>query len=109
MSSLPDLSAESHAQPLPKRPIAAFVNSSLNLAKSPNTERTASASAPDGSPPLPLASVSQKSEWLAWPPPLLRTTVRIPSGTFSRSAISFSTGRAARSACASSALLTLVT
>jgi len=26
--------------------------------------------------------IFQKKEWLAWPPPLLRTTVRISSGSF---------------------------
>ena len=32
----------------------------------------------------PGLMISQKSVWLAWPPPLLRTAVRMLSGTLSR-------------------------
>ena len=35
----------------------------------------------------------QKSEWLAWPPPLLRTAARISTGTRSSDAMSDSTAR----------------
>ena len=38
-------------------------------------------------PPLPM--IVQNIEWLAWPPPLLRTAVRMSSGTFSRLATGF--------------------
>ena len=36
--------------------------------------------------------ICQNSEWLAWPPPLFRTAVRIASGMASRLAISSSIG-----------------
>src|SRR5580698_10273446 len=75
----------SHAQPEPKRPVAAAANCVLNVAKSPNDDLMASARAPDGSPPFLLGSShSQKSEWFQWPPPLLRTAVRTASGTAAR-------------------------
>ena len=51
---------------------------------------------PLGAPPLPGPMMRQKNEWLLWPPALLRTPVRIASGTFERSAIKALTGRDAR-------------
>ncbi len=48
--------------------------------------------APVGSPPPPGFMICQNIEWLACPPPLFRTAVRIPSGRASSRAISSSTG-----------------
>ena len=70
-----------HAQPLPKRPTPALANCSLNASKLPNDELIASAMAPVGAPPACGAMICQNIEWFAWPPPLLRTAVRMSSGT----------------------------
>ena len=51
----------------------------------------ASAALPVGAPPAFGASSVQNSEWLAWPPPLLRTAVRMASGSAFRSLIRSST------------------
>ena len=45
----------------------------------------ASARSPLGSPPPSGPMICQNMEWLTWPPPLLRTAVRMPSGTAFRS------------------------
>ena len=82
MASAP-LSATSQPQPLPNRPAQALANCSLNWLKPPNALAMASASAPDGSLAPPGAIVSQNIVWLACPPPLLRTGVRIASGRLS--------------------------
>ena len=44
----------------------------------------ASPSAPAGAPPAPGAIIFQNTVWLTWPPPLLRTAVRMSSGTADR-------------------------
>ena len=72
ITSLPPLSI-THAQPLPKRPIAAFLNSSFSESKPPNETLIASAIAPLGAPPPFGPMISQNIVWFAWPPPLLRT------------------------------------
>ncbi len=58
IASLP-LLLTSHAQPLPNRPRAAFLNSPLNESKLPNDALMASASGPDGSPPAFGAMICQ--------------------------------------------------
>src|SRR4051794_39158435 len=81
----------SHAQPLPNRVVAALANCSLKLSKPPNVPLIRSAILPVGAPP-PFGDIrGQNSEWLAWPPPLLRTAVRIASGSPLRSLIRSST------------------
>src|SRR3989441_4179040 len=80
IDSLPP-SSISHAQPLPNRPTAAFANSSLNLSKLPNAELIALPRAPVGAPPAPGPIHFQNWLWFQWPPPLLRTAVRMASGT----------------------------
>ena len=106
--SLPPLSI-SHAQPLPKRPTPAFLNSSLNLSKLPNADLIASAIAPLGAPPAFGPMICQNIEWFACPPPLLRTAVRMSSGTLlmprSRSSMLFDCSWG----CFSSAAFRLVT
>ena len=77
--SLPPL-AMTHAQPLPKRPMAAFFSSSLSLSNPPNEELIASAIAPVGAPPALGPMICQNIEWFAWPPPLFRTAVRMAFG-----------------------------
>ena len=72
--------------------MAALANASLKASKPPSSALMASASLPAGSPPLPLPRIVQNSEWLACPPPLLRTAVRMFSGTLSNLAISDSIG-----------------
>ncbi len=74
IASLPSLTTN-HAQPEPKRPVAAVLNSSLKSSKLPNVSSIASLIAPVGSPPAFGPKISQKNVWLAWPPPLLRTAV----------------------------------
>jgi hypothetical protein len=80
MDSLPPVSM-SHAQPLPNRPIAAFLNSSFSLSKLPKAELIASAIAPVGGPPALGAMICQNMVWFTWPPPLFLTAVRMSSGT----------------------------
>ena len=94
----------SHAQPLPKRPIAAFFISSFSLSKPPNERLIASAIAPVGAPPALGPMICQNIEWFTWPPPLLRTAVRMASGTllmpFSRSSMLFDASSGAFSSAA---------
>ena len=97
----------SQAQPLPKRVIAAFAKSSLNFANPPKSLAIFAASSPVGSPPALGPITVQKSEWLACPPPLFRTTPRMFSGTAAKLAISSSTDFCSKSVPAM-ALLTLV-
>src|ERR1017187_2839957 len=78
------------AQPLPKPLMAAAVNLPSKLESEPNLASMALASSPVGAAP-PLPSVGHQKEWLAWPPPLLRTTVRTASGKLVRLATSSST------------------
>src|SRR5688572_20426875 len=80
IDSLPP-SLSSHTQPLPKRPAPAFAHSSLNLSKLPNAELMASPALPVGEPPALGAIHFQNMLWFQWPPPLLRTAVRMASGT----------------------------
>src|ERR1700687_2943544 len=107
-ASLPSFTS-SQDQPEPKRPIPAALIFDLKSAKVPNADLMASARSPLGSPPPPFFMIFQNIEWFQWPPPLLRTAVRIFSGTESSPASSFSSDKDCRLACPSSALLRLVT
>ena len=78
------------------------------LPKPPKVDLMSSASFPLGSPPAFGPMIVQKNEWLACPPPLLRTAVRISSGTAFRLLIKSSIDFEARSGLSLSALLTLV-
>ena len=73
-------SKTNQAQPEPKRVVAAAAKSSWNFAKLPKVASIASLTSPVGSPPPVGDKISQKNEWFACPPPLLRTAVRISSG-----------------------------
>src|SRR4051812_23039772 len=108
MESLPP-SFSSHTQPLPKRPPPAFAHSSLNLSKPPNELLIASAILPVGLPPALGAIHVQNLLWFQWPPPLLRTAVRIASGTLLIDWQSSSTLLPWSSGAFSSAVLRLVT
>ena len=74
-------SAISHTQPLPKRPAPALPHSVLKLSKLPNAALIASAALPVGAPPALGAIHVQNMLWFQCPPPLLRTAVRMASGT----------------------------
>ena len=63
---------------------------------------------PEGSPPEP-PMICQNMVWLACPPPLLRTAVRIDSGTLLRFASISWSGILAASAFWASAALRLLT
>src|ERR1700731_2202163 len=78
---MPLLFLMSQAQPDPNRVVAAALNFSLNVSKLPNAELMACATLPVGLPPALGAKICQNMEWLMWPPPLLRTAVRMFSGT----------------------------
>src|SRR5439155_22155186 len=71
----------SHTHPLPKRPAPALPHSVLKLSKLVNDELIASPILPVGAPPALGAIHFQNCEWFQWPPPLLRTAVRMSSGT----------------------------
>src|SRR5699024_5193383 len=75
------------AQPEPKRPVAAFLNSSLNASKLPNLESILSATSPFGFHPPFGESTCKKKLWFECQPPLLRTAVRTFSGSASISLI----------------------
>ena len=64
ITSLP-LSSLSHAQPLPKRPVAAAAKISLNVSKLPKVDVMASAIAPVGAPPALGAISVQNCVWFA--------------------------------------------
>src|SRR5262249_46665635 len=100
----------SHAHPEPKRVAPAAANFSLNVSKLPKLLLMALARLPTGAPPLPGPMIVQNIEWLMWPPPLLRTAVRIASGTAAQLlASSSSIDLPARSGADSSALFRFVT
>jgi hypothetical protein len=61
--------------------VAAAANFSLNCWNPPNVLSIARARFPTGLPPARGPRISQNSAWLCAPPPLLRTTVLISSGT----------------------------
>jgi DNA recombination protein RmuC len=79
----------SQAQPEPKRVAPALAKASL---KASNEPKAASIAAAARSPERGLGTAGgdhfQNNVWLTWPPPLLRTTVRMSSGTAARSEIS---------------------
>src|SRR6186713_182373 len=80
MDSFPP-SFRSHTQPLPNRPAPALAHCSLNASKLPNAPLIASAALPVGAPPAFGAIHVQNFVWFQCPPPLLRTAVRMSSGT----------------------------
>src|SRR5258708_37276655 len=94
-----------HAQPLPRRPVPAAAICSLNLAKSPKVFLIASPTAPLGSPPALGPIQVQNSEWLWWPPALLRTAVRMSSGTWLIFLRRSSSGHVSSSGCFATAAL----
>ena len=89
-ATTPSLFLTSHAQPLPKRVVPAAANAFLKPSKLPHAASIAAARAPLGSPPPPGPITDQNSEWLAWPPPLFCTAVRMSAGTLEILRISFS-------------------
>src|SRR5688572_9141987 len=104
-SVLPSLT--SHAHPLPKRSTPAFASCSLKVSKLPNADLIASAALPVGAPPAFGAIHVQKRLWFQWPPPLLRTAVRMVSGTLEISRHSCSTLFDCSSGCFASAAFSL--
>src|SRR5579863_5133813 len=83
----------------------------LKASKSPKSLLIWSARTPEGAPPPPDlgdAMMFQNMVWLEWPPPLLRTTLRMSSGTALRSLMRSSTDLAARLGWLASAAFTLV-
>jgi hypothetical protein len=86
------------------------LNFSLNVSKLPKAPVMACATLPIGGPPALGAMIFQNMEWLMWPPPLLRTAVRMFSGTMAQLfAKSSSIVLPARAGADSSALFRLVT
>src|SRR3954467_9971068 len=79
-------SRTSHVQPEPNCPTPLASNCSLKSSKLPKAELMASASSPDRSPPPSGFIDSQKSVWLAWPPPLLRNGPCLSLGSDDRPA-----------------------
>src|SRR6266567_4259770 len=102
-------SFSSHTHPLPKRPAPALPHSVLKLSKLVNDELMASAILPVGAPPALGAIHCQNCEWFQCPPPLLRTAVRMSSGTLLMPRHRSSTLLAFSSGCFSSAAFRLVT
>src|ERR1051325_1862144 len=102
-------SLSSHTQPLPKRPAPALAHSVLKLSKLPNEELMASATLPVGAPPALGTIHFQNMLWFQWPPPLLRTAVRMSSGTVLMPRHSSSMFFELSSGCFSSAAFRLVT
>src|SRR5690242_9447139 len=82
--SRPDADLMSQAQPDPNRLMPAAASFSLNASKLPNVPLMAEARLPTGVPPLPGPIICQNMEWFQCPPPLLRTAVRIFSGTIAQ-------------------------
>ena len=72
MNNLPSAPTQSHAQPLPKRDIAACLKASWNFSIDPKLRLIASARRPSGWPP-PGVITLQNKVWLKCPPALLRT------------------------------------
>src|ERR687895_563197 len=108
MESVPP-SLSSHTQPLPNRPAPALPHSSLNLSKLPNDFVIASPAAPVGAPPAFGAIHFQNWLWFQCPPPLLRTAVRMSSGTLLMPRHRSSRLLPASSRCFSSAAFRFVT
>ncbi len=108
ISNLP-LFTTNQAQPEPKRPVAAVLKAAFISSKLPNVSSIASLIVPVGCPPALGAIISQKNVWFAWPPPLLRTAVRISSGIAFISEIRSSTDFSPNSGCFSIAAFKLVT
>src|SRR5699024_1850818 len=108
ISSSPLLTTN-QAQPEPKRPAAAASNLLWKSSKLPNVSLILSATEPFASPPPFGDKISQKKLWFKCPPPLLRTAVRISSGTASKFLISSSNDLLSRSLCPSNAAFNFVT
>ena len=95
-------SQTSQVHPEPNRFTPASLTCPLSSSRPPNVSEIASASAPEGSPPPSGDMISQKSEWFAWPPALLRTGVAL-SPSWSRFWRTSSTGLSAHSVPSSAA------
>ena len=98
------LSTTSHDQPEPKRFTPASVSCFFSSSKLPKAELIASPSSPPGVPPPFDESTVQNSEWLAWPPALLRTGPCLSAASDDRCASTSSTGLSAHSVPSSAAL-----
>ena len=103
VTTSPEPSWTSHVQPEPKRFTPASFTFSFSASRPPNVSSIAEASAPSGSPPPSGPMISQKSVWFACPPALLRTGIRLSSGSESRFASTSSTGLSAQSVPSSAA------
>src|SRR5208283_917585 len=110
MSTPPSDVLTTHAQPEPNRPMPAAANLALKSSKLPYLALMALARLPTGDPPALGLMISQNMAWFQCPPPLLRTAVRIGSGTADRPLAS-SESRLAPASCGadSRALFRLVT
>ena len=106
-SSLPSALTTSHAQPEPKRVVAAAVKASWKASNEPKASLIAAATSAVGSC-FSGDKSSQKSAWLRCPPPLLISAWRISAGIFSTSAKSASRSSPI-SGCFSSAALAFAT
>jgi hypothetical protein len=82
---------------------------SLNVSKLPKVDLMSSAILPVGCPPAFGPMMRQNREWLACPPPLLRTTPRMSSGIAFMLLINSSIDFFSRSALPAMALFKLVT
>src|SRR5690348_4152849 len=108
-SSLPPRRT-SQAQPEPKRFKPASLNLALKSAIEPKADWMAAARGPEGSPLPPGFMMVQNMLWLECPPALLRTAVRMDSGTLEETARSRSSReRAARSGWSLRAAFRLLT
>ena len=88
---------------------ARIVEGRFELIEAAEVEVMALARSPVGSPPPLGFMICQNMLWLAWPPPLLRTAVRIASGTLFRLRIKSSTLMFSNWRCPCSAVFTLFT
>ncbi len=95
-------------QPLPNCVKPLSFTFALKPAKSPNAALIASAIWPVGSPPAFGPMISQNSEWLWCPPPLLMTACLIPAGTLPIPRSSATMSRLARVRAASERLVEVV-
>src|SRR6185312_8273209 len=86
------LSSTSHAQPEPNRLTPASTICCLNASNEPKALSIAAARSPLGVPPPFGPRIVQNSEWLAWPPALLRTGPCLSDGRLLRLASTSSTG-----------------
>ena len=82
MTSRPPSATTSQPQPEPNCPVAAALTFSWRASTLPKVDSIAAARAPVGAAAGEPLMIDQNSEWLACPPPWLRTAPRIASGSF---------------------------